>query len=134
MDAFLTMNKKWFKVLNSFDFLIILSAFLYGNLFAIHNSNLNWNIFLIFSIVFGFEFINQTVYFIRYKFSKNQIFVIKYKLNFCVDWILKSKFKSIFESVTKPKEDNNLNFLILINTLKRGFLLGFFLEAFKVGS
>jgi hypothetical protein len=85
------------KQLKSFDFLVLLVAFLYGNIFSIQNSEFNWSFFLIFFIAFLLEFLNKLVY------------------------LLQKKKKFFY-------------FSILINTMKRGFLLGFFLEAFKVGS
>lgn len=89
------------KQIKSLDILIILAAFLYGNLFAIQNSPLNWSFTLIFFIVFVLEFLSKTFYFLEHN---------KYNKNF----------------FSYP--------CIITNTLKRGFLLGFFLEAFKVGS
>lgn len=91
------MNRNWLKKFHFLDFLALLSAFIYGNLFAIHNSEMNWGFALIFCIVVFLEFINQTLYFFREKHT----LVYPY---------------------------------VLVNTLKRGFLLGFFVEAFKVGS
>ena len=130
MDAFLLkMNKKLLKQINSLDLLIVLYAFLYGNLFAIHNSRLNWSLILIFCIVFFLEFLSKTIYFIRYK-------EIELKSDFNKDWIVKSKLQPIFQRFRERKKiKQNENYpCIIINTLKRGFLLGFFLEAFKIGS
>jgi len=130
MDAFLIKrNKKLLKKLKSLDLLLLLYAFLYGNLFAIHNSRLNWNLLLIFFIVFFLEFISKTIYFIRDK-------ELKIKSNFNKDSLVKSKLQPIFQRLHEREESKqNENYsCIIINTLKRGFLLGFFLEAFKVGS
>lgn len=130
MDAFLRKrNKKLLKKLKSLDLLLLLYAFLYGNIFAIHNSWLNWNLLLIFFIVFFLELISKTIYFIR---DKQQ----KIKSNFNKDSQVQSKLQPIFQRFHQKEESkqNDSYSCIIINTLKRGFLLGFFLEAFKVGS
>lgn len=87
------------------DFFVFLFAFLYGNLFLISYSKLNWGILLIFCFVFFIEFLNKFLYF--YFFNKNNS-------------------NEEIKKISYPK--------ILLNTVKRGFLLGFFIEAFKVGS
>jgi hypothetical protein len=106
------------KQITSFDFFLLFCAFIYGNLFAIHYSRLNWNIMLIFCIVFFLEFLNKTIYFFR----KNEVFLVKEKLQ----PIFLPKFKQTNKILSYS--------YILTNTLKRGLLLGFFVEAFKVGS
>lgn len=109
MDAlFITKIKAVFKFIQPLDFFVFLFAFLYGNLFLISYSKLNWGICLICCFVSFIEFLNKFLYFyfVKKNYSKKEI----------------SK-KKIFSYIG-----------ILLNTLKRGFLLGFFIEAFKVGS
>ena len=101
MDAVYFLKiKKLVKKINVFDFLILLIAFVYGNLFAINYSTANWDFLLIFFIIFFVELVNLSNYFIFFKnYRENNFFVFNF-----------------------------------INTIRRGFLLGIFVEAFKVGS
>jgi hypothetical protein len=118
-----------------FDFLILLCAFFYGNLFALQFSTMNWGFLLIFIIVFFLEAINKFLYFLfenTKEFSKKKpVFVPKLN-NFekktdvgsgISDFLITKKRKKVFK----------YSFL-LTNLVKRGFILGFFVEAFKVGS
>ena len=93
-----------------FDFLLLLIGFFYGNLFAINFSNTNWNLAFIFFIVSFLELINKILYF---SFEKKKIKT---------------------QHITKAKFCVTTFGFIILNTVKRGFLLGLFLEAFKVGS
>jgi hypothetical protein len=173
------MKKKNVKYLEFFDLFIILFAFVFGNLFVIQNSQLNWNIPFILVIVLGLEFINKTLYcFAQQNFLKSKLIWDKNKDKKFYDttpkkYIKKTKFgffestifwqinqmtfpaktmvgfkktiffvflKSVFIRVQIVAENFRKNFSMFfyigltLNTLKRGFLLGFFLEAFKVGS
>ncbi len=103
------------KNFKDFDLLILLIGFLYGNLFAINFSYQNWNLTFIFFIVVFLELANKLVYFN----FKNKKFT--YSLN--TEKLIKKQIK---------KNKNSL--LVILNTLKRGFIFGVFLEAFKVGS
>ncbi len=99
------------KKINVFDFLLVVIGFIYGNLFVINFSSLQWNLILIFFIVFIVEFLNKLLY-------------------FRIDKTRKASRNST--QILRNKEPNFV--FLLPNTLKRGFLLGLFLEAFKVGS
>lgn len=96
---------------------------------------MNWGFLLIFIIVFFLEAINKFLYFLfenTKEFSKKKpVFVPKLN-NFekktdvgsgISDFLITKKRKKVFK----------YSFL-LTNLVKRGFLLGFFVEAFKVGS
>jgi hypothetical protein len=101
------MNNNLLKQTKTFDFFLLLGSFIYGNLFVIQYSKMNWGFLVIFCVVFFFEFLNKILYF-------------------------------FFERQDPRKIDTESAHIVYIciftNTLKRGFLLGFFLEAFKVGS
>jgi len=114
----LNMNKNQLKKLNPFDFFILLCAFLYGNIFTIQCSKLDWGFLLIFSVVFFIEILDKFFYSF---FHKNQ-----QKNNKTKDF---GKVKLV-----QFRGESFLNTFFLLNTFKRGFFLGFFLEAFKVGS
>ncbi len=106
--------------MNPFDFFILLCAFLYGNIFTIQWSTLDWGFFLIFEVVCFIEIIEKFLYLFfnpNYKKKIQTLPVPKFK-EFGAKWGLWVKISPYF----------------LLNTVKRGFLLGFFLEAFKVGS
>ena len=107
------------------DFLLLLIGFIYGNLFAINFSNTNWNFFLIFFIVFFLELLNKFLYLNFLNFAKQEF---NY---FYENFIFKDSLKKNTNLMTK---NYFVNIFLVINTIKRGFLLGFFLEAFKVGS
>jgi len=108
------MDKNVFNEIHPLDFFLLLAAFLYGNLFVINFSTLNWGLLLIALIVLFLEFTNKIFYFcfLFNKQNKNK------KLSFSFSFL----------------NLNTNSLLILLNTVKRGFLLGFFIEAFKVGS
>ena len=112
MLCILKMNNNALNQIHPFDFFILLYGFLYGNLFAIQCSNIDFNFLLIFVVVFFLELIQRFLYFSSYH-------------------------KKTFDSVSKNCVMRFFRLcspFLVINTLKRGFLLGFFLEAFKVGS
>lgn len=94
--------------LQAFDLFILLSAFLYGNLFVISFSQLHWGFVLISCIVLFVELSNKILY----------------------NSFWEKKTQNTQKESIKPTFRHGL----LLNTLKRGFLLGFFIEAFKVGS
>ena len=96
------------KKIEPLSFLFLLLSFLFGNLFGINFSFINWNIFYIFLILFVLEIGN--------------FFTLKVKQNY-----ISKKLFSLKESKTRIKFE-------LFNYIKRGFLLGIFVEAFKVGS
>lgn len=121
----LNMTKKRIENINPFYFFILLCAFLYGNIFAIQCSTLNWGFILIFSIVIFMEILDKLSYLV---FTKNK--------NSRSDALIKRK-KSYYTEGTNPlftRQGAGISFFFLLNTIKRGFLLGIFLEAFKVGS
>jgi hypothetical protein len=120
------MKKKFLKQIKPFDFLLLFGAFLYGNLFAINYSRMNWGFLLIFCVVFFLEFLNQIIYFFS---QKSDVQLPKHSLQTkeSPNWKALSKIFQIW--------DQHLDYTCLVtNTVKRGFLLGFFVEAFKVGS
>ena len=114
------MTKNLLKNVNPFDFFILLCAFLYGNIFAIQWSTLDWGFLLIFGVVFFIEIIDNFLYFF---FNPNYK---KYSRTL--------PFPKFFEFGAKWDFWVKISPYFLLNTVKRGFLLGFFLEAFKVGS
>jgi len=103
-------------MVKAFDFLILLVAFLYGNIFTIQFSNLGWGFISIFFIIGLIEFLNQLLY------LKN----IEINL-----WPITKVIKIYLFDENKEKQQQ---IKIILNTIKRGFILGFFIEAFKVGS
>lgn len=103
---------KFFKI---FDFLLLLLGFIYGNLFAMNLSNLDWNVFFLFFIVFLCELLNKLIFsFFKMKPEKNYLAIKKNK--------------------KRKKTQTKNTLVILVNIIKRGVLLGLFLEAYKVGS
>ena len=123
----LNMTKNLLKTINPFDFCILLWAFLYGNIFAIQCSTLDWGFVFIFGVVLFLETVQRFFYLC---FNTNQQTINRKhgtKTSFWRDmyiffWASPKSTKEIFAP------------FFLLNTMKRGFLLGFFLEAFKVGS
>nr|NP_045773.1 hypothetical protein ChvulCp013 [Chlorella vulgaris]pir/T07201/ hypothetical protein 103 - Chlorella vulgaris chloroplast [Chlorella vulgaris]BAA57848.1 unnamed protein product [Chlorella vulgaris] len=103
--------------MNVFDLLILLTTFLYGNLFAIQNCVLHWNFPVFIYILATVEFFNKIIYFLQ---EKKDVQSTRY-------FFFTKKNKDVWR---------NPNFYLsnILNTVKRGFLLGFFVEAFKVGS
>ena len=134
-----------FAKINFFEFLLLLISFVYGNLFVIDNSQMSWNFLIIFSIVFFLEFLNKIIYFLLVEDDYKKINPSSHlgnKKSLPRKAVLFSKILLLLV----PKQEfwkkmkflkNNLGIFkttILTNSLKRGFLLGFFIEAFKVGS
>lgn len=123
MDAFLLKSHTIvFQEIRPIDLFVLLCAFLYGNLFVITFSGMNWGLLLISFIVVFLEVLNTLLYFSFFK-KKSQ----KKKTN----KILPVFFSSWFSA---KKKNTGISLSFLVNTIKRGFLLGFFIEAFKVGS
>jgi|JI8StandDraft_2_1071088.scaffolds.fasta_scaffold40108_2 hypothetical protein len=127
MDAFLyRLTQVMFQNLQPVDFLILLFGFIYGNLFVLTFSRFQWDFFLIFSVVFFLEVLNKLFYF--------------YYQNVC------PKFEKFWISLHDNKNQVNIQFFeklsrtyqkplfFFFQLFKRGFLLGLFVEAFKVGS
>ena len=130
--------KPMLKQNKAFNFFILLFAFLCGNLFILTYSNLNWGLLLIFSVIFLLEFLTQFLYsrfFLDLKKQQNQLLGSPFRpprSRFEDQVIPKMNFLVWLTSCFGTREPNSV--FIFINTLKRGFLLGFFIEAFKVGS
>ena len=131
----------------SIDILLLFCAFLYGNLFAMNYSGLNWGFLLIFCVVFFLEFVNKILYFFWGK-HRLQGVSLPPKQSFGSHLgqrkqtplpFTKNRVNPKIERLRKVIKTANQNTyffytFLSINTLKRGFILGFFLEAFKVGS
>ena len=129
------MNLK--NELQAFDVFSLLAAFLYGNLFVMSFSTLNWGMFLIGFIVVVVECINRILY--QLFFENNQKFRTSFDPNFRIYWQnekFPTKFSGLFSTNLKKKKffKGAVVPALILNTIKRGFLLGFFIEAFKVGS
>jgi len=134
MDA--PKKKIVLNLIEPFDFFILLCAFFYGNLFALQFSTINWGFLLIFIIVFFLEAINKLLYFLfentkEFSQKKEPVFVPKF-FNFRKKTDVDSGV-AYFAITRKTKEALKYSFF-LTNLVKRGFILGFFVEAFKVGS
>jgi hypothetical protein len=133
MDA---LKKTVLNQIEPFDFFILLCAFFYGNLFALQFSTMNWGFLLIFIIVFFLEASNKFLYFL---FENTKEFSVKKKIIFVPKFFNFEKKTHVglglsdFLITKKRKKVLKYSFL-LTNLVKRGFLLGFFVEAFKVGS
>ena len=132
------MTNNRFKQINPFDFFLLLCSFLCGNLFAIQCSNLHWGFLLIFGIVFFIENLEKFAYMV---FNTNQQTTDQKatKTSFFISSSLFQKPRFWDHHRFLKKNRTNSFFVtdvrfFLLNSLKRGFLLGFFLEAFKVGS
>ena len=106
MKNFLQKNLNSKKEFQAFSFLLLLIGFISGNLFGINFYFIKWNIFSIFLVPLLLEMGNFFQNKIKKDISNNK----KLKNN---------KFKMKF---------------LFFDYLKRGFLLGIFIEAFKVGS
>jgi hypothetical protein len=133
MDA---QKKTVLNQIEPFDFFILLCAFFYGNLFALQFSTINWGFLLIFIIVFFLEALNKLLYFMfentkEFSIKKNQSFAPKF-FNFENKTHISSSISYFFIGKTRIKVLKDS--FLLANLIKRGFLLGFFVEAFKVGS
>ena len=119
MDAFIyRIIKIMFQNFQPVDFLILLFGFLYGNLFVITFSSFQWNFFFIFFIVFFLEILN-TIFYFYYEGSEIRD---------------NDKIGVSIQSFNKSRRTNQKSIFFLFQLFKRGFLLGFFVEAFKVGS
>jgi hypothetical protein len=119
MDAFIYKLKKFmFQNFQPLDFLILLFGFLYGNLFVITFSTFHWDLFLIFSVVLFLEILNKV-------FNSNSQ---------GVENSFHDKKKYSIQFFEKFSKNSQKSLFILFQLFKRGFLLGFFIEAFKVGS
>lgn len=101
------------KTFNSFSLFFLLVGFILGNLFGINFYFIKWNIFSIFLVPILLELTN----FVLFSLKKNTTNVYFSK-------------KHLTKKVDNKKK---INFSIL-QILKKGFLLGIFIEAFKVGS
>ena len=129
--------------LKPFDVFVLLAAFLYGNLFVINFSKLDWGVVLLASIVLLVEFANTLLYSSFFeKAEKERPKTLGFKkqseqklLNF-FPFSLKNTQNEFFKKRKKKIlwRSRSFSFALVINTIKRGFLLGFFIEAFKVGS
>ena len=125
------------KLIQPFDFFLILFAFIYGNLFAIHSSSTDSSLFIIFCVVCLLEALNK----ILYSYLRNHFFFFFIKKKTQAKNVTKNAYAFIPENavfgtvktVILNSKNSKIVYLI-INIIKRGFLLGFFLEAFKVGS
>ena len=149
------LNRKWSqpKFGISGKLLILLTSFLFGNLFGINFSGINWNFCLIFFIVLFFECLNFLIYRNFKQFVTKTSFFSKKKNIFCPQ----IKFGEKQSLGTQYFELNNKNQLpispdlpvlkqsgngitavgtmkTVLESFRRGFLLGIFVEAFKVGS
>ena len=108
------MKQKTYKPFLISDLLFLFLSFIYGNLLTLNSQWLNWNSASIFTIIFCFEFIN----FFQYYNAKTKRIFFSNRL-----------FRPLsFFSKKKP------SFFFTLMLLRRGALLGIFIEAFKVGS
>ena len=144
------LNRKWSqtKFGISWKLLILLTSFLFGNLFGINFSGINWNFSLIFFIVLFLECLNFLIS-INFKqlVTKSSFFSLKNNLGQYFQ-LKKKKQLPIYQNqfwsrdLPVPKQSGTkVNFGKGVETMKtvlesfrRGFLLGIFVEAFKVGS
>jgi len=144
------LNRKWSqtKFGISWKLLILLTSFLFGNLFGINFSGINWNFSLIFFIVLFLECLNFLIS-INFKqlVTKTSFFSLKNNLEQYFQLKKKNQlpiYQNQFWSrdLPVPKQSGTkVNFGKGVETMKtvlesfrRGFLLGIFVEAFKVGS
>ena len=152
MDAFrLKLTKIMLKNLQPMDFLILLFGFIYGNLFVITFSRFQWDFFFIFSLVLFLEILNKFFYYIEQKSEsldsknllspcpKNTFFGLNevYPKFFSKIWEGKAKYEktqNYIQSFEKVSRTSQKSVFFFFQLFKRGFLLGFFVEAFKVGS
>ena len=144
------LNRKWSqtKFGISWKLLILLTSFLFGNLFGINFSGINWNFSLIFFIVLFLECLNFLMS-IKFKQLVTKTSFFSLKNNLGQYFQLKNKnqlpiYQNQFWSRDLPvskQSGTKVNFGKGVETMKtvlesfrRGFLLGIFVEAFKVGS
>ncbi|KAL6766047.1 hypothetical protein ACKKBG_P80035 (chloroplast) [Auxenochlorella protothecoides x Auxenochlorella symbiontica] len=103
------LQKKTFNIQNyNFKisiFFLLLCSFIFGNLIGIYSKKISYNFFSL----FFFNIILELLNFFNYSF---------------------------FDVLSKQTHKNSIikKMKIIINIFKRGFLLGIFLEAFKLGS
>jgi len=115
-----TANRKFI-----FSFVLcIMTAFVFGNLFGISTKSLENPKVISFFTICGIEFIS----FLKYS---------KYFKIMAIPWLRFAQHKSSIswhakQCLTRILENNYS--LFYLNSLKRGFLIGLFIEAFKVGS
>jgi hypothetical protein len=141
MDAFERKIKPMLHQNKALNFFTLLFAFLFGNLFILTYSSLNWSLFLIFSIIFllelGTQFMYSRVFFYRKQRKNLKLgFVPKTAIS-GPDWFPKNVVWPLWKRdgfASNFGTGGPTVFFISLNTMKRGFLLGFFIEAFKVGS
>jgi hypothetical protein len=107
---FINKNQEKKKIITSFSLLLFLTGFILGNLFGINFYFIKWNTFSIFLVPGFLELGNFLSNRLNNEYSnfKNE------------EWNQNSKSK-LFQ-------------IKLFDSIKRGFLLGIFIEAFKVGS
>lgn len=129
------LNLKKVNRKSSGKLLILLISFLFGNLFGINFSGINWNFCLIFFIVLFFECLN---FFISRNFKQ---FVTKTLKTLGQYFQLKEKNQlAIPQNKFFFTNSPTLNFTGIqtiknvLESFRRGFFLGIFVEAFKVGS
>lgn len=144
------LNRKWSqtKFGTSWKLLILLTSFLFGNLFGINFSGINWNFSLIFFIVLFFECLNFLIS-INFKQLVTKTSFFSLKKNLGQYFQLKNKnqlpiYQNQFwsrdlpvpkQSGTKVNFDKGVETMkTVLESFRRGFLLGIFVEAFKVGS
>lgn len=144
------LNRKWSqtKFGTSWKLLILLTSFLFGNLFGINFSGINWNFSLIFFIVLFFECLNFLIS-INFKQLVTKTSFFSLKKNLGQYFQLKNKnqlpiYQNQFwsrdlpvpkQSGTKVNFDKGVETMkTVLESFRRGFLLGLFVEAFKVGS
>lgn len=105
------VKKKIFKINFSNAIFFLFLGFLFGNLFCTFLTNIRfffWDGFIILNFIFFLEIINYIVYHKKGRF-------------FFFFWTISLHFRETF-------------FWKNFNYFKIGFLLGFFIDAFKVGS
>ena len=88
MLKILNMTKNLLKKINPLDFFLLLCAFLYGNIFAIQFSTLDWGFVLIFAVVIFIETLEKVLYLF---FTKNKKKVVRKTLIFCSTFFLVQK-------------------------------------------
>lgn len=135
--SFQIKKKIWvFQNIVIFSLFFLFLGFVFGNLFGtfliFFRSLLNWDGLIISSTILIIEFIN----YLNYKKQFKQPFQIHPSNSKAAFVFFKSfskpKFKTTLSNSIKSKK--NFRFIKIINFCKTGLLLGFFIDAFKVGS
>lgn len=122
----------------------IFLGFLIGNLFGtflqIIRHFLQWDGFIVAGILIFIEVINYTIYhrkgrsfLILWKFRSTKVFRRKYQVA-GINSIDKSVQRTAKFRMEKRNFFNSFIFLRSLNYFKIGIMLGFFIDAFKVGS